>query len=271
MSGTRLAVLTALGLTALSAGVFAAREFTGGAGDYPGAAVWQAVSLTDLPPAERRLARFLILLPIGGLVVSVFRVVIGVRTYGLFTPALLGLIFRDLTALPWGLGIFTATVLVGWLIRRAIDRFHLLLIPRSAVLLTLIVAVLLVLVAGASRAGVTVTGYVALFPLVILTHMVERFWTIEAEDGTRASFQTLLGTVAVAAVVAVVLSPPAVGRWMVRYPETLGVVVAALLLLGRYTGYRVTELYRFRDVIEFPDAEPNDPFSRESKTSAEKV
>ena len=41
----------------------------------------------------------------------------------------------------------------------------------------------------------------------------------------------------------------AVGRTLFRFPEALGVVVAVLLLLGRYTGYRVTELYRFRDVI----------------------
>jgi hypothetical protein len=51
--------------------------------------------------------------------------------------------------------------------------------------------------------------------------------------------------------VALVLAPDAVGRWMFRYPETLGVTVAVLLLLGRYTGYRLTELYRFQDVIEF--------------------
>ena len=32
--------------------------------------------------------------------------------------------------------------------------------------------------------------------------------------------------------------------------------MAAQLLIGRYTGYRLTELYRFRDVIEFePTAE----------------
>ena len=33
---------------------------------------------------------------------------------------------------------------------------------------------------------------------------------------------------------------------MTEHPEALGLVVAALLLLGRYTGYRLTELARFR-------------------------
>jgi hypothetical protein len=46
---------------------------------------------------------------------------------------------------------------------------------------------------------------------------------------------------------------------MFRFPETLGVVIAAQLLLGRYTGYRLTELYRFQDVIEFPAEHTKEP------------
>jgi transglutaminase-like putative cysteine protease len=220
-------------------------------------AFWRAVSLNSLPPAEQHLAKFLVLLPLATVVVSVFRVLIGTRTFGVFTPALLGLIFRDLRNLPWGLGIFTATVLVGWLFRKLLDRYHLLLIPRTAVMLTLIVLFLLLVLGATARAGVALTGYLALFPIIILTHMVERFWTLEAEDGVRSSFRTLLGTVMVSIVVAVALSPEAVGRWVFRYPETLGVVLAVLLLLGRYTGYRLTELYRFQDVITFQDEAPS--------------
>ena len=49
-------------------------------------------------------------------------------------------------------------------------------------------------------------------------------------------------------------SPDVIGRWLFRHPEGLLIVVAAQLLLGRYTGYRLTEPYRFRDVIEFESA-----------------
>jgi hypothetical protein len=184
-------------------------------------------------------------------------VVIGVRTFGVFSPALLGLVFRDLHNLGWGLGIFAATVLVGWVFRKVLDRFHLLLIPRTAVLLTFIVGFLLIVLVVGGPAGVQVSSYVALFPLIILTNMVERFWTAEAEDGSWSSFKTLFRTLMVATAVALALSPDAVGRTVFRFPEALGVVAAVLLLLGRYTGFRLTELYRFQDVIE-PDAK-NDP------------
>lgn len=225
--------------------------------DRPGAdeplakAFWRAVSFGSLPPAEQHLVRFVLVLPLGALVVGFFRVVVGTKTFGVFTPALLGLIFRDTRALPWGLGIFAGTVLVGWAFRKVLDRYSLLMVPRTAILLTAVCLFLLATVILTARAGVQITSYVALFPLVILTHMVERFWTVETEDGTWSAFKTLMGTVLVAVAVALAVGPEAVARWFFRFPETLAVVVAALLLLGRYTGYRLTELYRFQDVIEF--------------------
>ena len=39
---------------------------------------------------------------------------------------------------------------------------------------------------------------------------------------------------------------------MLRYPELLGVVLAGQVVLGRYTGYRLSELYRFRDFTAAP-------------------
>ena len=53
------------------------------------------------------------------------------------------------------------TVLLGWGFRRLLDRFHLLLIPRAGVLLTLIVLFLLAVIMTAGRAGV---GFTALVP-----------------------------------------------------------------------------------------------------------
>lgn len=211
---------------------------------------WRKTSLYSLHLSEQHMVEFLLLLPLGALIVSVARTIIGIKTFGIFAPALIGLAFLDLKALPWGLPIFLLTVVVGWGIRHALERYHLLQVPRVSAMITLIVIFLLAMIVTASNYGITTTRYVSLFPLVILTFVVERFWTIEAEDSTAASFQTLLGTLAVAVVVSLSLGRPAVRTWMFRYPETLGLVLAALFLLGRYTGYRLTELYRFEDLIK---------------------
>jgi hypothetical protein len=41
-----------------------------------------------------------------------------------------------------------------------------------------------------------------------------------------------------------------VGRLFFTYPEMHLFVVAVLILVGRYTGYQLLEMWRFRDVVE---------------------
>ena len=224
------------------------------AGDLPAAGEpllkrgFKAVSLFALPIGERRLVEVLLLLPIAALIICFFRNVIGLTSFGTFAPALIGLAFRELHSLP-GILVFISVLLIGWLMRRGLDYYHLLQVPRVAVMLTLIMVVLVAIVVGANHFGASLTPYVSLFPLVILTGMVERFWTLETEDSTSASFRTLFSTILISTVIALVLSLNSLVQQLFRYPETLGIVMAAQLLIGRYTGYRFTELLRFRDFV----------------------
>ena len=47
-----------------------------------------------------------------------------------------------------------------------------------------------------------------------------------------------------------VVRPDVVRTTLFRYPEALGLFLAAQLLIGRYTGYRLSELFRFRDFVQ---------------------
>lgn len=213
---------------------------------------FRSVSLYILPPAEQRLVEFLLLLPVAALVICVYRNLIGLNSFGVFAPALVGLAFRDLRSLP-GIFVFITILLIGWLMRRVLDSFHLLQVPRVSLMLTLIVIVLILSVVGANYHDFPATKYISLFPMIILTGMVERFWTLENEDSVSSSFRTLLTTMLIAATISVVLSIHALVRHLFAYPETLGIIMAAQLLIGRYTGYRLLELIRFRDFLKGPD------------------
>jgi len=214
---------------------------------------WELAVVWTLDEGEGPLVEVLLLLPVAALIICVFRNVIGLSSFGTFAPALVGLAFRELRSLP-GILVFVSVLLVGWLMRRVLDQYHLLQVPRVALMLTLIMLVLIGVVVGAYHFGATLTTYVSLFPLVILTGMVERFWTLEAEDGTVASFRTLLSTMLIATVISVVLSLNALVQHLFRYPETLGLVMAIQLLIGRYTGFRLSEIFRFRDFLKQPAA-----------------
>jgi hypothetical protein len=210
--------------------------------------LFRSISFDALPPPEERLVEFLLLLPVAALMVCIFRNVIGLNSFGTFAPALVGLAFRELESLP-GILVFLSLVLVGWGMRRILDQYHLLQVPRTAFMLSLVVAMLIAGIVTANFLDLPATKFIPLFPMVILTGMIERFWTLEVEDGTFASFKTMLGTMSIAATIAVVLGMHAVVNFLFRFPEALGFIMASQLMLGRYTGYRLSELFRFRDLI----------------------
>ena len=84
--------------------------------------------------------------------------------------------------------------------------------------------------------------------MVIMTMLVERFYVTTEEDNLYFAVQLLIGTLTLAFVVYSLLGWKTVGRTLLFYPELHLFTVAALILVGRYTGYRLTELWRFRDL-----------------------
>ena len=231
------AVLVALAVAAAAVIVLAVRP-----GDSP-------IVPADLPAADRQLVEFLLLLPIAALVCCVIRNVIGLHTFGTFAPALLGLSFREVES-PVGAFVLVTVLSVAWIFRRGLARLNLLQVPRSAVMLSLVVALLVAFVLYSHARGRSVTGVLPFLPLVIVTGLVERFWTTEEEDGTAAALRTMCATLVTAAAVFLVVRADVVRQTIVDYPEALGFAIAAQLVLGRYTGYRLTELFRFRDLAE---------------------
>jgi hypothetical protein len=203
----------------------------------------------DLPAADRQLVEFLLLLPIAALVCALIRNLIGLHTFGTFAPALLGLAFREVGS-PVGVFVLLVVLTVGWIVRRGVTRLNLLQVPRAAVMLSVVVALLLAFILFSNARGRPVAGAIPFLPLVIVTGLIERFWTTEEEDGTGPAVRTMANTLLTSVAVFVVARIEWVGATMTKHPEVLGLVVAAQLVLGRYTGYRLTELRRFRGLAD---------------------
>ena len=66
------------------------------------------------------------------------------------------------------------------------------------------------------------------------------------ERGPGEALQQGLGSIAVGVVCYLVMNVRLVEHLLFVFPELLLIVLAATVLLGRYSGYRLTELRRFR-------------------------
>ncbi|TGN18967.1 7TM domain-containing protein [Leptospira idonii] len=205
-------------------------------------------SLYTLPAPLQNLFRVVILIPIGALVLAFARNVIGVPTFGIFTPILLSMFFWE-TSLLFGMVFFTAMILLGFLERYALDRFYLLAVPRLSILLTITVLSLIVFSILNENLSLFSNLSVTLFPIVITTIFIERFSIMIIEEGVANTLVTLGGTFLIALITYTLFLFSSLQILFFTHPELLLIVIAIQLLLGQYKGYRLTELFRFQEIF----------------------
>jgi hypothetical protein len=78
---------------------------------------------------------------------------------------------------------------------------------------------------------------------------VERFTDVWEEDGLIKAIKVVVGTVFVVAAAFAAMNWELLQIIVVTFPETLLLLVAAFVIVGRWTGIRLSEYLRFRDLI----------------------
>ena len=202
-------------------------------------------SLLSLPIHSQQVYRILLMVPLGGFLLVILRNIIGISTFGTFMPVLIALAFRE-TQLLWGIVFFSALVALGLSIRFYLDRLKLLLVPRLAAVLIVVVILIALMSIITNRLGIERGLSVALFPMVIMTMTIERMSIVWEERGPLEAFKQGFGSLVAAALAYLVMHNRAVQHLFFVFPELLLVLLAATLLLGRYSGYRLLELLRFK-------------------------
>jgi hypothetical protein len=216
---------------------------------------WLAsLSLYRLPVATQSLLRSLLVLPLGALLVAVFRNMIGIPTYGTFLPILVAFALRG-TSLGAGLVMVAAIIALAIVGRLGLERLRLLLVPRLAFLLCLIVlGVVALALAGRGFENRDLYGGV-LFPLVILTMLAERFSITMQEEGVRAALVRAGWTAGVVLAVYPVFESTHAAHALFGFPELVVGIMGLLVWIGGYTGFRVWELIRFRTLARPADGD----------------
>jgi len=198
----------------------------------------------QLPIEEQGMFRMLLLLPLGALIVAFMRIVIGIRTSGTFMPVLIAIAFVQTTLVP-GLVAFLSVIAIGLLLRGYLSSLNLLLVSRISALIILVIFI---------TAGLSIIGYqmgfntgmtVTFFPMVILAWTIERMSILWEEEGAREVFTQGTGSLVVAIFAYLAMDAPMARHLTFNFPELHLVVLGLILLMGQYTGYKLSELHRF--------------------------
>lgn len=206
------------------------------------------LTLFALPAATQNMFQKLALLPLAILLIVVARNIVGIPTMGTFMPVLIAMAFLEMKLLP-GIVCFLLILSVGLAIRFWLSKLNLLMVPRiSAVVVVILLMQFISVVANAFRLRDFMA--VTFFPLIIIAWTIERASTTWEEDGARNTLMQLGASLAIAAVCYLILSNGYLQYLLYSFSELNLAILGVILLLGTYTGYRVTELFRFQPLVK---------------------
>ncbi len=200
----------------------------------------------------------ILMLPIVVMIIAFFRQIVGIKAFGIYTPALIIFAFLAIKAeagsfwggIRYGTAIFATVIAVGTLTRIFLKQFRLLYLPRVAIVISIVsLSTLLMLILGGmyQRTGL---ASVSIFPILIMITLVEKFVTVQIEKGGKAAVYLSLETLFISIVGYSIASWSLLIIYLQQYPWLVFVAILVNIFLGKWTGLRLSEVIRFKKLIK---------------------
>ena len=193
----------------------------------------------------------LLLLPISALVIAVTRNVIGIRGFGIFLPAALSVVFVAIGPIV-GILLFLLIVVISTFVRLALRKLKvkLLYLPRMALILwAVVVGVLGVLFSAPLIKSPSLTN-VSIFAVLILILLAEDFIRVQLGKSVKTAISLTSETLIIALISYIFLTLKPLQNFVLLKPEITLLGTGILdVILAKYSGLRLMEVWRFRKLI----------------------
>lgn len=192
----------------------------------------------------------ILMLPIIATFIAFLRQVIGVKAFGIYTPLIVTFAFLATNGLKYGIAIFATVILVGMVMRLVLRPFRLLYLPRVAIMLMVVaifILIMLVLGGGMRRTGLAA---VSIFPILIMITIVEKFVAVQIEKGNRTAIILAIETLIISILGYFIASSRFLIQLIAMYPWIILLTIPINILLGKWTGLRISEYFRFKEILK---------------------
>lgn len=209
-------------------------------------------SIYSLPLDQQNALKWLMVFPLAILIVVLLRNVIGMKTMGTFTPMLISMALVE-TGFMAGLLCFGVIVGVGLLIRYFLSKLNLLLVPRISAVVVFVILIIQVFSIIGYQLDWRVASSALFFPIIIIAWIIERASIIWEEEGLNHAVKEVFFSVLAAIIIYFVIVNETIRHVMFAFNELNIVILFLVMLLGTYTGYRLSELRRFAPLVQKKD------------------
>lgn len=209
----------------------------------------------------------LLLLPVIATVVAFMKQFVGITTFGIYTPSIITLSFLVIGVYA-GLLTLTAAILVGAVSRPLLKKVRMLFIPKMAIVITLVSLTLLLILIASIFLNLFDAQFlsIAIFPMLILSTLVEKFVSVKSNKGLSSAAALMISTVIVAIIAYFIAGGEInigiatikfnfVKEVIMNYPELVFLLIVINVILGKWSGLRVLERIRFREILRHIEEE----------------
>lgn len=194
----------------------------------------------------------LLLLPIMTFAIAFSRNIVGIRGFGIFLPAALSVVFVATGPLV-GIGLFILIITTSTFVRLMLRKLKIKLqyLPRMSFILWAVVVSVLGLLFSAPYLRFPDLSNVSIFAVLILILLSEDFTRVQLGKSFKTAANLTIETLMLCLISFFFLTLKPLQEYVLLNPEISLLSIAALdLIVGKYTGLRVMEFYRFRKLIQ---------------------
>jgi hypothetical protein len=191
-----------------------------------------------------------LLFPLTASLIAASRHIIGLKGFGIYIPAVLSVALVS-TGILEGLLIFVAIVAVALVAKKLLRKTKLSYLPRTALLVWTISLGIFGLLMIAPYFNLVTLMSVNIFPILILVLLSENFLDAQSRTKQADALALTIETLGLAVISSILIKWELLQKFALTDPELLILLIVVFnILIGRFTGLRIKEWFRFRSLIE---------------------
>lgn len=191
-----------------------------------------------------------LLFPVITAIIAGSRHVIGLRGFGVYTPAVLSVAFVS-TGIISGVILFMIVLGTALFSKKLIQKLRLQYLPRTAMLMWGVSVAILAFLLLVGQLGMTTLYSMSIFTILIIMLLTENFMETQLSSSQSEAIQLTVETLVLAIFCSFIIGSRDIQSLVILNPEmTMLAVVIANMIVGRYSGLRLLEYLRFRSLLE---------------------
>lgn len=193
----------------------------------------------------------ILMLPIAATFIAFCRQIIGIRGLGIYITLIIAFIFVAM-GLKYGVIIFFVIMITATFTRFIFKKIRILYLPKMAIILTSITLVIFLMFLLGSRFNIEGFRAISIFPILMMTLVAERLVTIQIERGLKLAIIIIFETFILALFSYFIINWLWLEKVLFKWPiPILLFLVLFNIALGKWSGLRLTEYFRFKELGEY--------------------